>query len=108
MSESKEAVMVDDVPPVMVCQVCGRFAEVEWHGMRHDIDDRHECAQSRDGGTGYWLCADLCHRTAHELMVDDGAPGRAARVISVMVKRLADAVAAKNRRYHKRGDSDHE
>lgn len=88
----------------MLCEVCGRFAEVEWHSISVDYDTPEECAATYEsGGSGYWLCSDLCHSTAHELMNDDTGEGRSARVIGTMVRRLAEAVSAKSRKYHKKG-----
>lgn len=88
----------------MLCEVCGRFAELEWHSISADYDSTDECAASvGTGGSGYWLCSDLCHSTAHELMRDETGEGRSARVIGAMVRRLAEAVSVKARKYHKKG-----
>lgn len=88
----------------MLCEVCGRFAEVEWHSISVDYETTTQCADSlEDGGAGYWLCSDLCHSTAHELMREETGEGRSARVISAMVRRLAEAVSIKARKYHKKG-----
>jgi|APThiThiocy_ev2_2_1041544.scaffolds.fasta_scaffold92495_1 hypothetical protein len=88
----------------MLCEVCGRFAELEWHSISADYDTTIECSASfASGGTGYWLCSDLCHSTAHELMKDETGEGRSAKVIGAMVRRLAEAVSVKARKYHKRG-----
>lgn len=88
----------------MLCEVCGRFTELEWHCISVDYDTATECAGSFSfGGTGYWLCSDLCHTTAHELMKDETGEGRSAKVIGAMVRRLAEAVSIKARKYHKKG-----
>jgi hypothetical protein len=88
----------------MLCEVCGRFAELEWHSISADYDTTIECAASLgSGGPGYWLCSDLCHSTAHELMKDETGDGRSAKVIGAMVHRLAEAVSVKARKYHKKG-----
>lgn len=88
----------------MLCEVCGRFAELEWHSISTDYDSVEECSASVvAGGTGYWLCSDLCHTTAHALMKDETGEGRSAKVMGAMVRRLAEAVSAKARKYHKKG-----
>ncbi|WP_231445937.1 hypothetical protein [Brevibacterium zhoupengii] len=88
----------------MLCEVCGRFAELEWHSISTDYETVEQCSASVvSGGTGYWLCSDLCHTTAHELMKDETGEGRSAKVIGAMVRRLAEAVSAKARKYHKKG-----
>ena len=92
----------------MICEVCGRFADVEWHCISADYDGKDECAASvTEGGSGYWLCSDLCHPTAHELMESEAEDGKSARVIGAMVRRLAEAVSTKSRKYHKKGRNGH-
>lgn len=93
----------------LLCEVCGRFADVEWHCISQDYADTMECSVSiSEGGTGYWLCSDLCHPTAHVLMDDEGdSEGRAARVVGAMVRRLAQAVSAKARKYQRKERGDH-
>ena len=95
---------VENESKPMLCEVCGRFTEVEWHSITVDYDTSVQCSAALElGGAGYWLCSDLCHSTAHELMKDDTGEGKSARVIGAMVRRLAEAVSAKSRKYHKRG-----
>lgn len=88
----------------MLCEVCGRFAELEWHSISVDYETATECTAAVEaGGSGYWLCADLCHSTAHELMKDETGENRSARAVSAMVRRLAEAVSFNARKYHKKG-----
>lgn len=99
--EEERQPVSNDVKPHL-CQVCGRFAETQWHSTSADYETPDECAESLEpGGVGYWLCADLCHKTAHDLMAEGVAGGGSAAVIAVMIKRLADAVETKHRTYRK-------
>lgn len=91
----------------MLCEVCGRFAELDWHSITTDHESVEECAASvNSGGAGYWLCSELCHTTAHELMKEECGEGKAAKVIGSMIRRLAEAVCANARKYQKRGGND--
>lgn len=83
-----------------LCEVCGRFALLEWHSFEHDHADTMECSADV-GGQGMWLCRDSCHRTAHELMTDAEHPMRAGQAVVEMQTRLARAVGP-GRKYRRK------
>lgn len=86
----------------MLCQVCGRFAEVQWHSISRDEDDAARCETERTADdVGYWLCTDVCHQAVHELMKEDTGPGRSVRAIGRMIERLASAVTTGQRSYRR-------
>lgn len=86
----------------MLCQVCGRFAELEWHCISRDEDDAAQCEAAKTAeDVGYWLCADVCHATVHELMRQDTDQGRSYRAFGSMIERLASVVTAGQRSYRR-------
>lgn len=86
----------------MLCQVCGRFAEVQRHSISRDEDDATRCETERTADdVGYWLCTDVCHSTVHELMKEETGSGRSYRAIGRMIERLASAVTTGQRSYRR-------
>lgn len=88
----------------MLCEVCGRLEELEWHCISHDVDDLAQCATTAGTG-GYWLCAEICHPTAHRKMSEHQETGRASTVVLEMVRQLAKAVRP-GRAYRRRAESE--
>ena len=78
----------------MLCQVCGRFAEVQWHSISRDEDDAARCETERTAD-------DVGYQAVHELMKEDTGPGRSVRAIGRMIERLASAVTTGQRSYRR-------
>lgn len=91
----------------ILCQVCGRFAELDWHSISRDEDDAARCESERTpDDVGYWICADVCHSTVHELMRQDTGDGRSYRAFGAMIERLASVVTAGQRSYRRQASGE--